>query len=132
MANDRMTNTLVPRNRVYDGPTAGQSGIRVHAMTHDQDDANEITGQGAGALGPGQAFRGRCAGDSFVKLMLRRDVYRRALKLALIVGPVIGLINHGGRMLGGTMEAGDWLRFGLTFLVPYCVSTWSSVMTLRT
>ena len=122
---------VVLRNQAPDELMSGQSGIRGPAMTHEQHDANEITGKGAGALTPGNVLRGDGPGESFVKLMLRPDVCRRALTLALVVGPVIGLINHGGRMLGGTMEAGDWLRFGLTFIVPYCVSTWSSVMTLR-
>jgi len=29
------------------------------------------------------------------------------------------------------MHATDWLKFGLTFLVPYAVSTLSSVLALR-
>ena len=65
------------------------------------------------------------------ELAIRSDVCRRALTVALIVGPVIGLINHSAKIVGGTMESGDWLRFGLTFIVPYSVSTWSSVMALR-
>jgi len=49
----------------------------------------------------------------------------------MIVGPVIGFINHGDKILTGEMLASDWLKFVLTFIVPYSVSTWSSVMAIR-
>ena len=68
---------------------------------------------------------------SFWELATQPEVYKRASRLALIVGPVIGLINHGDKILNATMEFVDWSKFGLTFIVPYCVSTWSSVMALR-
>ena len=96
---------------------------------HDQHDTVEVSGKYAGGATIQRAVR--CDQASLARLALRADVRRRALTLALVVGPVSGLINHGGRMLGGMMEAGDWLRFGLTFLVPYCVSTWSSVMAIH-
>ncbi|GAB5469326.1 MAG: hypothetical protein Kilf2KO_23560 [Rhodospirillales bacterium] len=67
----------------------------------------------------------------FFTLAASPSVRLRALRIALIVGPVIGGINHGDKILVGAMAATDWLKFGLTFIVPYSVSTWSSVMALR-
>lgn len=60
-----------------------------------------------------------------------RSVMLRAGKIALVVGTVIALINHGDRIVAGTMDASAWAKSALTFLVPYCVSTYSSVMAVR-
>ncbi|MEL6619863.1 MAG: nitrate/nitrite transporter NrtS [Pseudomonadota bacterium] len=64
-------------------------------------------------------------------IVVERSVVRRALRIAAVVGLVLAAINHGDRILSGTMGAGDWLKSALTFLVPYCVSTYSSVMAVR-
>ena len=56
---------------------------------------------------------------------------RRAALMALIVGHVLAAINHGDRILTGTMTTGDWLKVALTFLVPYTVSTISSILAAR-
>lgn len=58
-------------------------------------------------------------------------VIKRATKIALVVGIVIAVINHGDRMAAGQMDASAWLKCALTFLVPYSVSTYSSVMAVR-
>ncbi|WP_299369862.1 nitrate/nitrite transporter NrtS [uncultured Tateyamaria sp.] len=60
-----------------------------------------------------------------------RTVVARAFKIALIVGTVIALINHGDKVATGAMTGIDWLKCALTFLVPYSVSTYSSVMAVR-
>ncbi|MGH9867210.1 MAG: nitrate/nitrite transporter NrtS [Candidatus Polarisedimenticolia bacterium] len=54
-------------------------------------------------------------------------VVRRALKYAVIVGTVLIAINHGDAILHGTLDTGRLLRMGLTVMVPYIVSTLSSV-----
>ena len=59
------------------------------------------------------------------------SVVKRAAKIALIVGIVIAFINYGDRILSGNMDAVSWFKAALTFLVPYCVSTYSSVMAVR-
>lgn len=67
----------------------------------------------------------------FFALASRKDVTRRAVIVAFVVGPIIGCINYGEKIVYIAMSFDDWLRFGFTFFVPYCVSTWSSVMALR-
>jgi hypothetical protein len=56
-----------------------------------------------------------------------RAVVLRACKFALVVGAVLIAINHGDALLAGDVSAGRLLKMGLTVLVPYVVSTLSSV-----
>ncbi|HVP28803.1 MAG TPA: nitrate/nitrite transporter NrtS [Myxococcota bacterium] len=69
--------------------------------------------------------------DSFLALALRRDVVRRALRIALVVGCVLVTINHGDRLVAGAVTPTSVLQMGLTVVVPYVVSTVSSVGALR-
>ena len=68
----------------------------------------------------------------FLRLALQRAVVRRALTYAVVVGALLIAINHGDALLGGRVDASRLLKMGLTVLVPYCVSTLSSVGALRT
>jgi len=52
-------------------------------------------------------------------------------KLALIVGTLPMLINYGDKRYLGQMLAIDWFKIGLSYLVPYCVSTYSAVNATR-
>jgi hypothetical protein len=56
-----------------------------------------------------------------------RGVVSRACKYAVVVGAVLIAINHGDALLRGEVDAGRLLKMGLTVLVPYVVSTLSSV-----
>lgn len=68
---------------------------------------------------------------SRLDLALSPPVVRRALKIAVVVGAVLILINHGDALLRGDFSAGRLFRMALTVLVPYLVSTISSVEALR-
>lgn len=68
---------------------------------------------------------------SWFQIAIRVDVVRRALRVALFVGSLLALINHGDTLVAGTVDAVVALQIGLTYLVPYGVSTWSSVQTVR-
>jgi hypothetical protein len=67
----------------------------------------------------------------FLELAGRPDVVRRAVRVAVIVGTLLILINYGDRVLAGDLGRSDWVKMGLTYLVPYGVSTWSAVQALR-
>jgi len=54
-------------------------------------------------------------------------VAKSAIWTALFVGTVLCIINHGGKVFSGTLMYGDWLKMGLTYLVPFCVSTYSAL-----
>ncbi|MBQ0712489.1 MAG: nitrate/nitrite transporter NrtS [Porticoccus sp.] len=54
------------------------------------------------------------------------DIRRTAIKVALIVGTLLALINYGDKVLMSTMNTTDWLKLALTYLVPYGVSWYSA------
>tara|TARA_X000001036_G_scaffold384315_1_gene378245 strand:- start:235 stop:459 length:225 start_codon:yes stop_codon:yes gene_type:complete len=66
-----------------------------------------------------------------IEIVTRTDVLIRALKMASIVGIVLAIINHGDHILLGTMTATNWIKVLITFCVPFCVSTISSVLAIR-
>jgi hypothetical protein len=68
---------------------------------------------------------------NWLLLALSASVRRRALLTAALIGTLLALINHGSELIFGQMTRGQWLRVALTYLVPYCVATWSSVQTMR-
>lgn len=67
----------------------------------------------------------------FYSVAFRGDVVRRALKMSVIVGTLLMLINHGDAIW--RRDVGGWraLRIVLTYLVPYTVSTLSSTAAIR-
>ena len=58
-------------------------------------------------------------------------VVRRALAYAVVVGSVLITINHGDAILHGEVGRERLLRICLTLMVPYLVSTLSSVGAIR-
>jgi hypothetical protein len=68
----------------------------------------------------------------FLRQASEGSVVRRALGYAVVVGAVLIAINHGGAILAGEVGPERWWRMGLTVLVPYAVSTLSSVSAART
>lgn len=50
---------------------------------------------------------------------------------AVVVGTVLITINHADAILRGDITTGRLLKMGLTVMVPYIVSTLSSVGALR-
>ena len=56
---------------------------------------------------------------------------RRASAVAAVVGTILVLINHGDARLQGNLTWSRALQIALTLLVPYCISTYSSVAVLQ-
>jgi len=67
----------------------------------------------------------------WIALATSPSVVRRATVVAIVVGTVLVAINHGDAILRGELGVGRLLRIALTVMVPYCVSTYSSVSALR-
>lgn len=65
------------------------------------------------------------------EIVTSRSVVRRAFRIALIVGVLLAIINYGDRMMGAGLAGRDFLKIALTFLVPYAVSTVTSVLAVR-
>jgi hypothetical protein len=66
----------------------------------------------------------------WVSLCLSKPVVRRALYSALIVGMILIAINHGDALIRGEIDPTRVFKIILTILVPYLVSTISSVLTI--
>lgn len=62
------------------------------------------------------------SGD-FVAYLKHPNVVRRAFFVALVVGTLLNIINQGSNFVSGTLI---WWKLVLTYLVPYCVSSYSS------
>ncbi len=54
----------------------------------------------------------------------RAPVPRNALKVALVVGVILNLVNQGAAFMGE--EPLSWFHTLLNFLVPYCVASYSA------
>ena len=68
---------------------------------------------------------------TWLALATEPRVVRRALRYAVIVGAILITINHGDAILRGDLPAGRLVRMLLTVMVPYVVSTLSSVEAMR-
>ena len=65
------------------------------------------------------------------RIALRPDICRRSTKIALVVGSVLVLINYGDSFLDGNISVRDLVKMGMTFCVPFCVATYSSVCAVK-
>ncbi len=63
-------------------------------------------------------------------LALRKDVISRSVRVALVVGSVLILINYADKILARMMAPSDFVKVVLTYFVPYFVSTYASVSAL--
>lgn len=54
----------------------------------------------------------------------QRPIVLAAIKVALVVGTILNLINQGGRVMEGLPPT--WFHVVLNYLVPYCVSSYSA------
>ncbi|MGH7964959.1 MAG: nitrate/nitrite transporter NrtS [Candidatus Binatia bacterium] len=62
----------------------------------------------------------------FFVYWLRRETVSRALKVAGVIGPLLTVINHYDTLLSLDLSPRLLVKIALTFLVPYCVSSFSS------
>ncbi len=60
---------------------------------------------------------------------LDREIVVRSLKVALIVGSALNLINQGDAIFG--QQQVNAFKCLLTYTVPYCVATYGAVSALQ-
>ena len=65
--------------------------------------------------------------SEYITLALRPEVFRTAVKISLVVGTILALINHSPEIFQFSLSRQDIFQILLTYLVPYGVSTYSSV-----
>ena len=68
----------------------------------------------------------------WLDLASQRSVVLRSLAYGVVVGAILILINHGEAIWEGEVGTNRVLKMGLTVIVPYVVSTLSSVGAMRT
>ena len=59
------------------------------------------------------------------------QVVRRGVLYSVIVGPILIAINQGDAIAASVVDRVAVIKMGLTLLVPYLVSTFSSVGAMR-
>lgn len=69
-------------------------------------------GEAAARMGIGEAL----------SICMRREHLRRTLRIALVVGVVLTLINQADVIIGGDASALTWIKVGANFCVPFVVS----------
>ena len=57
-----------------------------------------------------------------VTFCLQRQNLYRTLRIALVVGVLLTLINQGGVLAAGDSTAATWVRCALNFFTPFVVS----------
>ena len=70
-------------------------------------------------------------GASWTAVAFERKVVTRALYMAVIVGTVLVTINHGMCIYNCKFSLTCLWQSALTYMVPYTVSTVSSVLAMR-
>lgn len=64
------------------------------------------------------------------KLIIEKDSLTRALRVALLVGIILNVINNPG-LITFSFSGLNIYKVLLTFLVPFCVSLYSSILANR-
>lgn len=62
----------------------------------------------------------------FFSNFFRHETRARAFRVAIIVAPILIIINHHDALMGFKFTSVLVYKSLLTFLVPYCVSAYSS------
>lgn len=63
----------------------------------------------------------------YCEIIIARSVVLRAIKVALVVGTALNLINQGEILIHLDFENLNLIKFILTYLVPYSVTTYTAV-----
>ena len=81
---------------------------------------------------PAQTTRREAPGERpWLADAMRPDVVRRSLRVAALVGSILIAINYTDRWLAGALTRADWIKMGITYLVPYGVATYAAVAAIR-
>ena len=65
--------------------------------------------------------------SSFIQAATQKKTLFTSIRVALVVGTILGLINYGDRIfLHQNMTTVDSVKLGITYLVPFCVATYGA------
>lgn len=68
----------------------------------------------------------------WLRLAADPTVVRRGLAFSAVVGTVLVAVNHGDALTKGDISVMRAVKIVVTMLVPYCVSTISSIGAMQT
>lgn len=71
------------------------------------------------------------SGSSIKEIVFSKYVVLTALKVALIVGTILALINHGQDIFTNNLTFQQVVQIIVTYFVPYCVSSYSSLKSIK-
>lgn len=57
-----------------------------------------------------------------LSICMRREHLRRTLRITLVVGVILTVINQADVIIGGDASTATWIKVGLNFCVPFVVS----------
>jgi len=60
----------------------------------------------------------------FLAVVVQRHIVLAAIKVSLVVGTVLNIINQGEQVLDGLPLS--LFHLGMNYLVPYCVASYSA------
>lgn len=63
----------------------------------------------------------------FLSYCLEGATLRFSLKMALVIGTILAIINHGTALFTGHMTSGELWSIALTYCVPFAVAMYSQV-----
>lgn len=59
---------------------------------------------------------------TYLHALRNREMMPTAIRVALVVGTILFMINHGSALAEGKMNRNRWFAALLTYIVPYCVN----------
>lgn len=62
-----------------------------------------------------------------LEIIFTKSLLIRALKIAFVVGIILNIINQGDLIFKLDFENINFLKMGLTFIVPFCVSMYTAI-----
>ncbi|QXD24817.1 nitrate/nitrite transporter NrtS [Opitutia bacterium ISCC 51] len=69
--------------------------------------------------------------ESWLQTTSTRSIQLTGLKIALVVGTILNLINQGDSIMGGNWELIHWPKLMFTYCVPYCVAVFAGTHAKR-
>lgn len=57
------------------------------------------------------------------RLILRGVTFATGVRVALVVGTILSVVNQGSVIVGGHATVVSWFRVGVNYLVPFLVSS---------
>lgn len=62
----------------------------------------------------------------YCQIVLSSNIVKRALKVSLIVGSILNIINQGEALSSFDLNSINFVKFVLTYFVPYAVTTYTA------